>query len=130
MNAEARVGIHDGAPGPPEHPAPSWMRQCSRSLLSTRVEIALVFTQVEAAAASTLVLAYSIYCTWKSYCSITSMFHFNEDEAVNFDDLLDATQTLIPAGGASSARDSLFERRSNVDPPHASSSRLAGADAV
>ena len=38
MNAEARVRIHDGAPGPPEHPAPSWMRQCSRSLLSTRVE--------------------------------------------------------------------------------------------
>ena len=91
---------------------------------------------VEAAAASTAVLAYSIYMTWKSYRSITNMFHFNEDDAVSFDDLLDATQTLIPKGAAA-ARESVVERRGfaasgdGMGSPHPSATRLnAGAEVV
>ena len=86
--------------------------------------------------ASTAVLAYSIYMTWKSYRSITNMFHFNEDDAVSFDDLLDATQTLIPKGGAA-ARESVVERRGfaasgdGMGSPHPSATRLnAGAEVV
>jgi len=86
--------------------------------------------------ASTAVLAYSIYMTWKSYRSITNMFHFNEDDAVSFDDLLDATQTLIPKGAAA-ARESVVERRGfaasgdGMGSPHPSATRLnAGAEVV
>ena len=90
------------------------------ALLVTAIFGSWILMNVEAAAASTAVLAYSIYMTWKSYRSITNMFHFNEDDAVSFDDLLDATQTLIPTGAVGSARDSLFERRgASTDPPHA-----------
>ena len=57
-------------------------------------------------------------------------------DAVSFDDLLDATQTLIPKGGAA-ARESVVERRGfaasgdGMGSPHPSATRLnAGAEVV
>ena len=66
-------------------------------LLITGIFGSWLLMDVEAAFASSAVLTYAIYLTLKSYKSITNMFHFDEDDAVNFDDLLDATQTLIPS---------------------------------
>ena len=71
--------------------------------------------------------------------SATARVHtntFNEDDAVSFDDLLDATQTLIPKGAAA-ARESVVERRGfaasgdGMGSPHPSATRLnAGAEVV
>jgi uncharacterized membrane protein len=106
------------------------------ALLVTAIFGSWILMNVEAAAASTAVLGYSIYMTWKSYRSITNMFHFNENDAVSFDDLLDATQTLIPKGAAAS-RESVFERRGfaangdSMGSQHPSATRLnAGAEVV
>lgn len=66
------------------------------ALLVTAIFGSWLLMDPEAAAASTLFLFYAIYLTLKSYHSITHMFHFDEDEAVDFSDLLDATQMLIP----------------------------------
>lgn len=67
------------------------------ALLVTAIFGSWLLMDPEAAAASTLLLVYAIYLTLKSYRSITALFHFNEDEAVDFSDLLDATQMLIPS---------------------------------
>uniref|UniRef100_A0A7S3K0I8 Uncharacterized protein n=1 Tax=Aureoumbra lagunensis TaxID=44058 RepID=A0A7S3K0I8_9STRA len=66
------------------------------ALLVTAIFGSWLLMDHEAAFACTILLIYAIYLTFKSYKSITFMFHFDETEAVNFDDLLDATQTLIP----------------------------------
>lgn len=97
------------------------------ALLVTAIFGSWILMDPEAALASTILLAYSIYLTHRSYSSITNMFHFNEDDAVNFDDLLDATQTLIPKG-ASASHERVVERRgfgNNGGSPHGSSSRLS-----
>ena len=106
------------------------------ALLVTAIFGSWILMNVEAAAASTAVLGYSIYMTGKSYRSITNMFHFNENDAVSFDDLLDATQTLIPKGAAAS-RESVFERRGfaangdSMGSQHPSATRRnAGAEVV
>ena len=86
------------------------------ALLVTAVFGSWILMAPEAAAASTLILSYSIYLTWRAYLSITHMFHFNEDDAVNFDDLLDATQTLIPKTPPAAWSDSVVERRAASSP--------------
>jgi len=40
------------------------------------------------AVCSTLVFSSAVYATFRSYFSVTALFHFDEDDAVNFDDLL------------------------------------------
>ena len=86
------------------------------ALLVTAIFGSWILMQPEAASASTLILGYAIYLTWRAYLSITAMFHFNEDDAVNFDDLLDATQTLIPKVPSSEGSwSSIVERRPYAD---------------
>ena len=85
------------------------------ALLVTAIFGSWILMDPEAAVASTLLLAYAIYLTFRSYSSITSMFHFNEDDAVNFDDLLDATQTLIPHSEKAADR-RVIERRAGSSP--------------
>jgi len=81
------------------------------ALLVTGIFGSWLLMDPEAALASSALLAYAIYLTLKSYTSITNMFHFDEDDAVNFDDLLDATQTLIPTISGSSVPRKLALRR-------------------
>jgi len=90
------------------------------ALLVTAIFGSWILMDPEAAVASTLLLAYAIYLTFKSYSSITHMFHFNEDEAVNFDDLLEATQTFIPRG----RRRDVVERRPGAASSPTSSSLI------
>lgn len=82
------------------------------ALLVTAIFGSWLLMDPEAALASTMLLVYAIYLTFKSYRSITLMFHFDEDDAVNFDDLLDATQTLIPT--ASNKHDSVSRRKQEL----------------
>lgn len=102
------------------------------SLLFTAIFGSWILMAWEAAAASTVVLVYAIYSTWTSYRYITTLFEFDESDAVNFDDLLDATQTLIPKGARPSAggRDTVVGRRGfsgDTSSPHSSSARLVDA---
>mmetsp|Transcript_13775 Transcript_13775/g.43526 ORF Transcript_13775/g.43526 Transcript_13775/m.43526 type:complete len:220 (+) Transcript_13775:73-732(+) len=80
------------------------------ALLVTAVFGSWLLMDPEAAAGSTLLLAYAMYLTFKSYRSITTMFHFDEDEAVDFTDLLDATQMLIPAAPLDKHSDKVARR--------------------
>mmetsp|Transcript_399 Transcript_399/g.1358 ORF Transcript_399/g.1358 Transcript_399/m.1358 type:complete len:120 (-) Transcript_399:112-471(-) len=80
------------------------------ALLVTCIFGSWLLMDPEAAFGCTLLLSYSIYLTHKSYTAITKMFHFNEAEAVNFDDLLAATQTLIPQGKKGKAGEKVSRR--------------------
>lgn len=54
---------------------------------------------------ATIILCSAIYATYSSYIAITGLFHFDEDDAVTFDDLLQRFRTP------------LFRSSSNSNPP-------------
>mmetsp|Transcript_28897 Transcript_28897/g.93159 ORF Transcript_28897/g.93159 Transcript_28897/m.93159 type:complete len:226 (-) Transcript_28897:839-1516(-) len=85
------------------------------ALLVTGIFGSWLLMDPEAALASSVLLVYAIYLTLKSYNSITHMFHFDEDDAVNFDDLLDATQ--IPGYDNQSRRRKIPSRRHTREYP-------------
>ncbi|KAJ8610688.1 hypothetical protein CTAYLR_005678 [Chrysophaeum taylorii] len=100
------------------------------SLLFTGILGSWLILETLPATVATAILVVAIYSTYTSYNAIRGIFHFDEDDAVSFDDILSRFRSKSLRGGVQKEEEE-EENHDGLDPPpvlaraSSSSGRLA-----
>lgn len=86
------------------------------ALLVTAIFGSWLLMDVEAALASSTLLSYAILLTYRAYVAIANLFHFDEEDAVNFDEILNSAMSNAANSPTSTRRGSSRRGSSHLRP--------------